>query len=589
MTEPVGLSVGATNLVAAFGRGDSVVRESVMTVFADRAPVVGLSRQRVDGGEPGVELTGFVDRVGDPVGIVGAGGFGHRAESLLAQALRALLHDAVGADANVSLAASVPAHWGPPTVRALRDAVAELPELSFEGQPLPLLSDAHTTLTAMAAEPGLPDEGVVALCDLGGTGTSISLADAANDFEPIGDTVRHWAFSGDEIDQLLLTQILIDNETADVDPTGTATITALTGLRALCRAAKERLSVNTVTTVRADLPGFRADVRLTRAELEGHIRDPLADLVAAMHSAIERAGLHPSKIAAVATAGGGAAIPLVAQVLSEAFRAPVVRAAQPQLVAAVGAAAGAIRERAGAAATTMAPVAALGSGDAVAWSVDDTSPEVLPLVESVDGDADGDAARPDLVFEHDQADEEERRRQSALVPWYRRPGVLLAAAAIAASASAGGLYLTTVRPASTDVPAIPAPVSTTTVPPAVPQQAPAVPAPAPVLQAPAPGRAPAPAPVVRAPAPPVPRQQAPAPRVPVRQAPAPQPPMQQPAPAAPAEPPAELPALAPPPGGEQWQPGDPIPGLPTLPTIPPPSLPPIPGFTDRPDIPGPFQ
>jgi molecular chaperone DnaK (HSP70) len=68
-----------------------------------------------------------------------------------------------------------------------------------------VVSDATAALTALRANPGLPTHGVIVLCDFGGSGTSITLADAATDFAPIGETVRYPEFSGDLIDQALLT------------------------------------------------------------------------------------------------------------------------------------------------------------------------------------------------------------------------------------------------------------------------------------------------------------------------------------------------------------------------------------------------
>ena len=53
-----------------------------------------------------------------------------------------------------------------------------------------MVSDAVAALTALQANPGIAAEGVVALLDLGGGGTSITLADATARFEPIGETVR---------------------------------------------------------------------------------------------------------------------------------------------------------------------------------------------------------------------------------------------------------------------------------------------------------------------------------------------------------------------------------------------------------------
>lgn len=159
---------------------------------------------------------------------------------------------------------------------------------------------------SLAAGPGTPDRGVVVVCDLGGSGSSITLADAARGFQQIGQTIRFADFSGQQIDQMLLTQVLTD---LNQDPEGTTSVGALTRLRDQCRLAKERLSGDTATSVPVQLPGITTDVRLTRAELEGHLRGPLSDLINAIQDTVERNGIHPANITAVASVGGGASIP----------------------------------------------------------------------------------------------------------------------------------------------------------------------------------------------------------------------------------------------------------------------------------------
>ena len=67
-----------------------------------------------------------------------------------------------------------------------------------------------------------------------------------------------------------------------VDTTSTSAIGSLTHLRAECRAAKERLSSASVTSLPAQLRGFRGDVRLTRTELDDAIAPALAEFVAAV-------------------------------------------------------------------------------------------------------------------------------------------------------------------------------------------------------------------------------------------------------------------------------------------------------------------
>jgi molecular chaperone DnaK (HSP70) len=150
----LGLSVGATNLAGTRDGQAAVIRPAELTLHGQR-------------------LTGFVDRVGDPVPLVAPDGSKHRSEELLADALGAMA-DAVTAGAPVSeVAVTVPAHWRASVVDTLRR--------NLRGK-LPVISDATAALTALRANPGLPTHGVIVLCDFGGSGTSITLANAARDF-----------------------------------------------------------------------------------------------------------------------------------------------------------------------------------------------------------------------------------------------------------------------------------------------------------------------------------------------------------------------------------------------------------------------
>ena len=48
-----------------------------------------------------------------------------------------------------------------------------------------MISDATAALTALRANPGLPTRGVIVLCDFGGSGTSITLANASSDYSAV--------------------------------------------------------------------------------------------------------------------------------------------------------------------------------------------------------------------------------------------------------------------------------------------------------------------------------------------------------------------------------------------------------------------
>src|SRR6478609_3149213 len=116
MSDSLGLSVGTTNLVAAAVGRAPVVRRSALALFNDRAPEVG---DQFGPNQPRLVLTGFVERVGDPVPLVASDGSSHRGEIVLVEALDAIARDA-GGGAPVTIA--VPAHWGPGVLGALRNA-----------------------------------------------------------------------------------------------------------------------------------------------------------------------------------------------------------------------------------------------------------------------------------------------------------------------------------------------------------------------------------------------------------------------------------------------------------------------------------
>lgn len=165
--------------------------------------------------------------------------------------------------------------------------------------------------------------------DFGGSGTSITLVDAAGDYQPLGPTARHRDFSGDLLDQALLTAVM-----ANLPSTGS--FGSLTRLRAECRVAKEQLSAGTVATLRKQVDGSDGDIRVTRAELEDAIGDSLTNFMTFFENALGRNGIRGPDLAAVVSLGGVASLPLVTTMLSGRFRVPVVTTPRPALTAAIG-------------------------------------------------------------------------------------------------------------------------------------------------------------------------------------------------------------------------------------------------------------
>ena len=480
MSDSLGLSIGITNLVAARMGRAPVMRRSVLTLFNDRAPDVGAAIENPatpNVGNQGLVLSGFVERVGDPVPLVAADGSSHFGERVLAEALDAMART-VGGGAPIAIA--VPAHWGPATVGALRGALRAKPGLAPNGVPAALIPDSVAALAALQAAPGLPSNGVVAVVDLGGSGTSITLADAGSNFDQIGDTIRYSDFAGDQIDQALLDHVVAGiGEANHADPTDTWGLGSLARLRDEARQAKERLSASTATAVRAELPGVKSDITVTRNEVEDLISGPLAGLLNTIEETLQRNNIAVENVSAVATVGGGANIPRVTQQLSERLRAPVVTTPQPQLNVAAGAALVADRgvsadvptgmavapdAPTGMAVAPDAPTGVAGAGwaagvaglaasesasdgsasatfRALAWSQDD-APGAEPVPYSGDDytfDQGPTDARPEAAFAHE---EEGYAPEPAPLPWYKRPPILFAAAAAAVLLAIGGLAIT---------------------------------------------------------------------------------------------------------------------------------------------------
>jgi hypothetical protein len=341
MSDPVGLSIGTTNLVAVRSGNQPVTRRSVLTLFPHRAAQPGVPAENPSLTETGLLMSGFVERIGDSVALVSADGSAHDADLLLVEALDAMVC-AVGADAATSeISIAVPAHWRPKAVRALRDGLRTHAGFVRSGVAPCLVSDAVAALTALNSDARLPARGVVALFDFGGGGTSITLAEAGTVFEPIGETLRYSPFSGDQIDQALMLHVLDGiGRTGETDPTGTAAVGQLAQLPEQCRRAKEQLSAQTVTEVVADQSG----IKVSRIELEHLIADQLSGLLLAFDDMLTSNQVAREDLRVAAAVGGGANIPFVTQQLSSHMRVPLVTAAQPAFCMAVGAAMFACRE-----------------------------------------------------------------------------------------------------------------------------------------------------------------------------------------------------------------------------------------------------
>ena len=426
-------------------------------------------------------MRGFVERVGDGSPLVAADGTKYLGEALTVEALEAMART-VGYGTPVTIA--IPAYWSERQSAALRDEFFAQPALAPNGVPPVLISDAAAALTALRTRPGFPTAGVVALCDFGAGGTSVTLSDAGSNFQQVGSSVRYSEFSGDEIDQLIANHLRATASGADTstDVAGTARMGSLTRLLGECRRAKEELSGAGEARIASIPGGAGADIRLSRAEFEQLISGPLDRFVSTVEEILQRNGIR-ANLAAVATVGGAAVIPVLATRLSERLQVPILSTPQPWASAAVGAAVLGQQQSSAGAPTAAAPVldvpetptqmapaapptqavpAASAAPAPLAWSEDaDEGDEPVPYTG---GEHSGEYAREAAGFD-DPADQR-FADEAGRLPWYKRTAlVLTVAVAVLAVVVAVVLALTLGRtntnPVNTTPPSAPPPTPQT--------------------------------------------------------------------------------------------------------------------------------
>jgi hypothetical protein len=330
MSEALGLSIGVDNLVAVRAGGVPVSRKAVLTLFDQRASEVGQAEQNP--GRAGLVIGGFVERVGDRAPLMAGDGKRHSGAALTVEALEAMARTA---GYGTPIVIAVPAYWSDGQTAALRNELLAKRGLISGGAPPLLVSDAEAAASALSTRPGFPDRGVIALCDFGAGGTTLTLLAPGSTLRQVGQPVRDTGFSGNEIDHMIADHLQRKARNARTVSLKDAVRSGPPELAPRdARRVKEQLSTANSTTV-AMGPG--ADIFLSRGDFEQLISTSLDRFIDSIEKALQRNRIPRTDLSAVAIVGGGASIPLLTARLSERLRAPVLTTPQPAFAAAVGA------------------------------------------------------------------------------------------------------------------------------------------------------------------------------------------------------------------------------------------------------------
>jgi actin-like ATPase involved in cell morphogenesis len=341
------MSVGSANLAGASAAstiagsattGSAVTMAAVLTVHADGTAEIGAHPA------PGAEIVhDFAGRFGDPVPMVTSSGNSYTGTELTAAALTSLAARCA-AEHDPTVFVSYPAEL---SGHAIADAEQQLRTCGLAD--VHFLPDAVAAAAwAQSADQVAPGD-VAVVYDLGAAGLTITLVhvnDRPGTATVLGSPVHSEDFSGDHIDAALLRHVLTGVTAAHPGFTaGATTADQLRSVRSACRVAKESLSTETAATIPVRLDSVSTDIRVVRAELEDLISPALLSSIELLHDAVRRAGVDDHDVNRVIAIGGGAAIPLVSEVLSRETRLPVAVADQPAATAALGALAAGIETR----------------------------------------------------------------------------------------------------------------------------------------------------------------------------------------------------------------------------------------------------
>jgi actin-like ATPase involved in cell morphogenesis len=323
MNGSIGVAIGSDS-VTATAVGDHRAPVSVPATLAftpTGARLINTPTGWAGSAGTGAVYQHFLDRVGDPVPVIGSTGEARLGADLVATTIASIVGN--GPD---QITIARPAHWSAYQRGALR---AALDRVELPAQGISLVSAPLAALVGM----DLPRPEAVIVAEIDASATEVSLVtDFAKRAPRVLETIRVDSMGVDALDRRLACHVLAQlNEPVDRP--------ARAKLLARCRIARAELANQTATTVPVQLGhGGRQLVRVVRAEFESLSAEPVNSLAAAIARAITRAREHATSVDAVVLVGAGARIPLLIETLTTTTRARLIVPPDPTRAVARGAA-----------------------------------------------------------------------------------------------------------------------------------------------------------------------------------------------------------------------------------------------------------
>jgi molecular chaperone DnaK len=346
MTYSLGIDVGATTCAAALCGGASIERcmlgedeatmPSVALPRADGSVLVGHDADRRSAYEPALVARMVVAGLLDPGPVLIDGEPCHPlplTEALLDEVIARASAGLDGPAERVMVAYPLRDGGGPE--RLLAEAAHRVTGGRAVLVPAPIAAAAK-----LAHDRDLGPDALVAVVDFGGTSVDVTLVQCTPEvLDLVGEPASLTGVGGVDLDAAVVTlaESAIGDVTSTIRADDTVGLLALRRMKASCRRAKERLSVDDVAVVDVALPRARAQVEITRQAFEHAVARPLDDAVDLVLSTIDGAGLAPDDVDAVMLVGGSVRIPVFHRLVVERTGIPVVVDDEPELSVALGA------------------------------------------------------------------------------------------------------------------------------------------------------------------------------------------------------------------------------------------------------------